>query len=640
MVVAMTRPVLPTVNPIQTGVNGNSSLYVFKLSADGSTLNYATYLGGRNYEVPVSLAVDSLGAAYILDTTNSSDFPATPQAVNSKEYGRSVVVKLTPDGALEYSASFPWVFTQQPIAVDSLGAVTLVGASTNVIFQLSADASRLASSPIPSWNTGSYYYAFVSTTSDGGLWVTGSVENGHVPVPSSGFEPIAGPTPYLRIEDGVVSMPSRIPAHVLQGFAVDVSDRTRIYAATDAGLFASSDNGMTWTVLFPVSSTAIAIDPFDSATLYLGVAINKGGAPGFYRSTDRGQSWTASDSPLLSNYAITSISADPNVPGLVYALGSGFYRSYDSGQTWTAAALPPSTPNDSPSATDYFEPHIVAADPAHPNQVFIAGVTRCLGFCPVVPGVIRSSDAGATVSYLTSAPANTGVLNMYIDPATGDVYFLTGGQLIALRPSNSFSPEPLNSNVAAIAFDPASPGLVYEALLDGSIAQSTDAGVTLIPVAQLTFSASQLAVSEGGVLNASQPGSTTDAYAIRYDASGAITYGTFLSGGSTTEKTSVVTAFNHLLIAGVTGANLPLLNPIQPSIGGDTDGFLAEFDTDGTLLSSTYLGGTGKDEVDNLVPLPDGSVIAIGTTASSDFAANLPPSAIGAGNTFIIHLRQ
>lgn len=647
MVLAASKGNFPTVNAVQPTLHGSVNLYIFKLAADGSHLMYATYFGGKNYEVPVSLTVDAFGAAYVLDTTNSPNFPTTPNAVHSYQNGGSAIVKLTADGALEYSAVFPWVFTLQPITVDASGAVTLVATSPNALLKLSPDATSLTTTSIPSWANGMYYYPFAFTTSDGGLWVTGSEQNGNLPVTPNALESVTGSGPYLRVEDGTASDPSRIPAHTISSFAVDPADTTRIYAATDNGLFASSDNGMTWTSLTSLPSLAVAVDPFDSNLLYLGVAYTGGRNPNCYRSTDQGQTWTPVNSPLFtgSSTGIVSISADPNVPGLIYALGAGFYRSLDSGQTWAAAAVPPSSGGgDSPSSTYYFVPKSVVADPTHPNQVFLSGVEQCIGPCPVIGELLRSTDAGMTISNLSLPSSvfsyNPAADSLSIDPATGDLYLLGNGQLTVYPAANSYTPQLLANNVAAIAFDPASPGLIDEALTDGSIVQSPDGGATWNPVVQLPSNASLLAVSSDGVINASQPGGTTDAYAIRYDSDGNVSYGTYLSGGSTIMKSSAVTARDHLWIAGTTGPDLPLLNAVQPSFGGATDGFLAEFDSDGTLVSSTYLGGAANDEVDSVLPLAHGSVVAIGKTNSPDFLATLPPSAIGGGNTFILHLRR
>ena len=61
----------PTAHPLQS--SGNA--FVTKISADGSTLLYSTYLGGANYDVANAIAVDAAGEAFVTGTTNSPDFP-------------------------------------------------------------------------------------------------------------------------------------------------------------------------------------------------------------------------------------------------------------------------------------------------------------------------------------------------------------------------------------------------------------------------------------------------------------------------------------------------------------------------------------------------------------------------------------
>ena len=80
------------------------------------------------------------------------------------------------------------------------------------------------------------------------------------------------------------------------------------------------------------------------------------------------------------------------------------------------------------------------------------------------------------------------------------------------------------------------------------------------------------------------------------------------------------------------------MDAVQPALGGGTDGFVFVFDDTGALVWSTYLGGSADDSVDWILPLPDGSVIVVGTTNSTDFPS-LQPSPLGPGNTFIAHLR-
>ena len=60
---------------------GSTSAYITKISADGTTLVYSTYLsGGGGYEQGTSIAVDASGIAYLLGATASNDFPVTSDA--------------------------------------------------------------------------------------------------------------------------------------------------------------------------------------------------------------------------------------------------------------------------------------------------------------------------------------------------------------------------------------------------------------------------------------------------------------------------------------------------------------------------------------------------------------------------------
>jgi len=56
---------------------------VAKLSKDGSTLLYSTYLGGKNEDAANGIAVDTFGNAYVTGTTDSPDFPVTFGSINT-----------------------------------------------------------------------------------------------------------------------------------------------------------------------------------------------------------------------------------------------------------------------------------------------------------------------------------------------------------------------------------------------------------------------------------------------------------------------------------------------------------------------------------------------------------------------------
>jgi hypothetical protein len=117
--------------------------YLFKLSADGSQLLYATYFGGSGDETNAgSVFLHTDGTLYVAGTTTSTNLPVTPGAFQTVNKGSSgtrswtgdaYVARFTPDGsALVYctylggsgddNASFDNGFL-----VDSSGRATLTG---------------------------------------------------------------------------------------------------------------------------------------------------------------------------------------------------------------------------------------------------------------------------------------------------------------------------------------------------------------------------------------------------------------------------------------------------------------------------------------------------------------------------------
>ena len=79
--------------------------YVMKVNAQGQ-LVYATYLGGSFFNCLSAVDVDADGNAYVAGTTNSDDFPVTPdaaQGVYNDGQGDGFLSKLGPDGQLLYS---------------------------------------------------------------------------------------------------------------------------------------------------------------------------------------------------------------------------------------------------------------------------------------------------------------------------------------------------------------------------------------------------------------------------------------------------------------------------------------------------------------------------------------------------------
>ncbi|MGI8691836.1 MAG: hypothetical protein ACR2JK_02905 [Geodermatophilaceae bacterium] len=113
-----------------------SDAFIARLSSDGSTLGYATYLGGSTTEFSRSVDVGSDGSATVTGSTFSEDFPATPGAYDTTfngggTYGTDVfVTRLSPNGStLRYSTYLGGVDDDEAygVAVGPGGLATVVG---------------------------------------------------------------------------------------------------------------------------------------------------------------------------------------------------------------------------------------------------------------------------------------------------------------------------------------------------------------------------------------------------------------------------------------------------------------------------------------------------------------------------------
>lgn len=129
----------PLLNPLKgTLADFDTDIFVTKLNAAGSALDYSTYLGGQSSDQGFAIAVDSNGSAYITGSTNSSDFPvqSAPQSTISVP-SDAVVTKLTPTGnAIAYSTFLGATGSDQGngIAVDTSGNAYVIGNTSSAGF--------------------------------------------------------------------------------------------------------------------------------------------------------------------------------------------------------------------------------------------------------------------------------------------------------------------------------------------------------------------------------------------------------------------------------------------------------------------------------------------------------------------------
>jgi photosystem II stability/assembly factor-like uncharacterized protein len=115
------------------------------------------------------------------------------------------------------------------------------------------------------------------------------------------------------------------------------SNNQMLYAATQSGLFRSTDGGGFWEKCAggPSGEIAVVRATYGGDTVYVGAA-------GYYRSTDGGSSWMEIALPTNPYDEVTALSIDPVDPSIVY-IGIGSYlsgtychviKSTDGGGTW------------------------------------------------------------------------------------------------------------------------------------------------------------------------------------------------------------------------------------------------------------------------------------------------------------------
>ncbi|MHB1415336.1 MAG: SBBP repeat-containing protein, partial [Chloroflexota bacterium] len=123
--------------------------FVAKLDFTGSTLVYATYLGGDSEDYGRKIAVDAAGSAFVTGDTTSADFPTTPGAFDATYNPGSAafVIKLNAAGSdLVYSTflggdvGYYYGDKGQGIAVDGEGNAYVAGVTDNSNFPVTPGA--------------------------------------------------------------------------------------------------------------------------------------------------------------------------------------------------------------------------------------------------------------------------------------------------------------------------------------------------------------------------------------------------------------------------------------------------------------------------------------------------------------------
>jgi hypothetical protein len=221
-------------NPLYSGatLHGTTDAFAIKLSPDGQSLAYSTYLGGGANEEARSLALDSAGSVYVFGWSSSADFPVKNPLSGGGYSGATLhgpsdafVTKLSPDGqSLAYSTYLGGSSDEYgaAIAVDADGNAYVTGETHSTDFPVfnvsndyqnpggNGDAYVTKLSAAGSALVGSGYLG--GTEEDAGYGIATGDINGGVPkayvtgsTASDDFPTVAGSPPFGGFYDAFVA---------------------------------------------------------------------------------------------------------------------------------------------------------------------------------------------------------------------------------------------------------------------------------------------------------------------------------------------------------------------------------------------------------------------------------------------------
>lgn len=252
-------------------------------------------------------------------------------------------------------------------------------------------------------------------------------------------------------------------------------------------------------------------------------------------------------------------------------------------------------------------------------RIPLAGLAATILFCGTLcaqPQLITSTYLGGAAADSVRRVAMDGSGNIYVAGITRSGDFPTTASAFQRQLQGGF-------DVFVTKLAPNGKTILYSTLLGGSkddevlgLAIGGDGSVYLTGRTQSPDFPQQ---------GPSEPyaGGEFDAFLVKLNPSGSqIAFSRLLGGSGTDAGHSIALLSNgRVTVGGATNStNFPIQDAIQGERGGGTDGFVSVFSsTTGALEFSTYLGGSGRDEVARLTAHPSGDLIVAGDTISADF---------------------
>lgn len=378
----------PAVAAYQSQQPGPYSGFVTKISADGSSVLYSTYLGGNSFDQPSSIAIDSLGQVHVAGFTMSQNFP---------------VVNANQSAALANQASLTGDYgflTKFSTNGSSLVYSTYLGGNSNVAQDCGS----------PCWPAPYSAVSALAVDANGNAYVTGMTNTYNFPVTSGAY--LATNTTQQDVTVGFVTKFTSAGSLGYSTYFYGSSGNPVGIAgiAVDGSGSAYITGGVTSDGNFPVTSTSIcdpSVSGFGCSYAFV-TKFDPTGASVLY-STFLG----------ANNYATPqAIAVDASDNAYVLAsTRSSSYVTNNAIEAYSSSSDILLVKIDAGASTELFSTYLGGSGNDVPagmavdsnGNVYVAGSTDSTDF-PTTPGAFQSSLGGRTDAFIAkisaaSAPA-------------------------------------------------------------------------------------------------------------------------------------------------------------------------------------------------------------------------------------------
>ncbi len=167
----------PLYQPIGTGINGYYDIFVTKMTSDGDSLIYSTYVGGNRDDIATSAKLGTDKGMFVTGYTTSTNFPVTGGAYQSKLKGREdiFVLKLSSSGKTIEQATYIGGSDDDrayAMAVSVANTAFIVGATKSSDFPMvpyrTGGGGQILDSPYDRSYNGGWDVAVIKFLGDGG----------------------------------------------------------------------------------------------------------------------------------------------------------------------------------------------------------------------------------------------------------------------------------------------------------------------------------------------------------------------------------------------------------------------------------------------------------------------------------------